>query len=163
MEKKNEELKDQYEKSDHPWKNFHHNRCEWRKNREGNEDSSFWKNWKEKKVIEIENLKKDKTFEKEITFLNSNGYTDEFLNYRLLQRYGGNVKRVISKIIKKNNRKEKGYNWRKHLKGEKTEVKNEQQEKNVVCNEICDNVEIKQDHPKLDQNIDQLEDKSEKT
>jgi len=56
--KKNEELKDQYEKSDHPWKNFHHNRCEWRKNREGNEDSSFWKNWKEKKVIEIENLKK---------------------------------------------------------------------------------------------------------
>jgi len=72
------------------------------------------------------------------------------------------LKESFQKLLKKNNRKEKGYNWRKHLKGEKTEVKNEQQEKNVVCNEICDNVEIKQDHPKLDQNIDQLEDKSEK-
>jgi len=68
------------------------------------------------------------------------GFNDEFLNYRLLQRYDGNVKRVISKIEKKNNRKGNMCHWRKHFKKE-----NEIQQENEVKNESCgEKIEIQQ-------------------
>jgi len=105
---------------------------------------------REKKILEVEKLKEDKVYEKEITELNSMGYNDEFLNYRLLQRYDGNVKRVVSKILKKNNRREKwGKHFKKEIKNEgkdikENEVNNESLQKEQKINEEkIDNLDIK--------------------
>jgi len=146
--KKNpEEFKDLNERcGGHHWRKFWHEK----RNREGNENDLFWKKMREKKILEVEKLKEDKVYEKEITELNSMGYNDEFLNYRLLQRYDGNVKRVVSKILKKNNRREKwGKHFKKEIKNEgkdikENEVNNESLQKEQKINEEkIDNLDIK--------------------
>jgi len=147
--KKNKgESKEDGEKLEPFWKNFCHEKRNWRNN------ESFSKDWKERKGLEIEKLKENKTFEKEILILNSMGFCDEFLNYRLLQKYEGNVKRVISKIIKKTNKREKICNWRRHFKKER-DVNNIGDE-NVKENENV-KVEIIKNNQNCDKNEIQLE------
>jgi len=79
-----------------------------------------WKeNWREKKLLRIQKFKEDKKYEKEIEILISKGFNDEFRNYRLLNKFEGDVERVIQKLNKKKEcfkEKKECYNWKKHLK-----------------------------------------------
>jgi len=60
MEKKNEEFKESKEKMGHFWRK-NHDKCGWRKSK-GEDQGHFLKNWKEKKVLQIEKLKEKKNF-----------------------------------------------------------------------------------------------------
>jgi len=82
-------------------------RGDWKERRgEWKERRGEWKErrgeLKQKREVELKMLKETKQFEKQVNHLQSMGYFNEMQNYRLLQKFDGNVERVLERLVQKN-------------------------------------------------------------